>query len=368
MTRDRRPHRAIAVAIATAALPLSWLAAAALADGAGGAVTRSCDPAQAPCLTPVSMIAFTSTRHNPTVPVGQALEIHLMDADGANVRRLTDNSDGEAFAALSPDGKGRIVFDSNRARLPGEPLNTSDLFIMNQFGEDQTYLTRGSGASWSPDSKAIAYQRSASGTGLPTRPGEPGAPTSDSEIFVIDNLGDFQDGLLAPRNLTNSPGRIDEDADWSPLGDRIAYTSKNADDNPVNSTTAELYLRNADGSGTPTRLTFNFEEERAATWSPDGTRILFMCRRSGPDFELCVINADGTGLVQITENSLQELTPSWSPEGSEILFHRPIGSPAGFELFRIRADGSGEVQITDTPGINGWAKFGVLREIGQSSD
>jgi Tol biopolymer transport system component len=40
---------------------------------------------------------------------------------------------------------------------------------------------------------------------------------------------DFQAGLIAPRNLTNSADKIDEDADWSPLGDKIAYTSKNVD-------------------------------------------------------------------------------------------------------------------------------------------
>src|SRR5262245_48645074 len=90
-----------------------------------------------------STIAFASTRDRPSVPRGQSgLEIYLMDADGTNVRRLTDNLDGEAFPALSPDGKGKIVFDSNRARLPGEPVNTSDLFIMNQFGGEPRYLTR----------------------------------------------------------------------------------------------------------------------------------------------------------------------------------------------------------------------------------
>jgi hypothetical protein len=122
----------------------------------------------------IPTIAFTSTRANPIPLPGEfALEIYLMDADGTNVRRLTDDTSAEAFAALSPDGKGKIVFDSNRARLPNEPANTSDLFLMNKFGEDQTYLTRGSGASWSPDSKGLAYQRSASATGLPDHPGEP---------------------------------------------------------------------------------------------------------------------------------------------------------------------------------------------------
>jgi TolB protein len=297
----------------------------------------------------ISTIAFTSTRANPIPLPGEfALEIYLMDADGTNVRRLTEDTSAEAFAALSPDGKGKIIFDSNRARLPTEPANTSDLFLMNQFGEDQTYLTRGSGASWSPDSKGLAYQRSASATGLPdnpgqppTRPGEPGAPTSDSDIFVIDNLGDFQDGLILPRNLTNSPDRIDEDADWSPLGDKIAYTSKDAN-NPscVNCPTAEIYVRNADGSGTPTQLTFNLEEERAPAWSPDGTKILYMCRSGGLDFDLCAVNADGSGPVQqLTNDTLQELTPTWSTDGSQIVFHRPVGAPTAFELFRVPRTG-----------------------------
>jgi hypothetical protein len=69
----------------------------------------------------ISTIAFTSTRDNPTL-FGPALEIYLMDADGTNVRRLTENTTGEAFAALSPDGKGKtssIATDSScRRSLP----------------------------------------------------------------------------------------------------------------------------------------------------------------------------------------------------------------------------------------------------------
>ena len=60
---------------------------------------------------------------------------------------------------------------------------------------------------------------------------------------------------------------------------------------------------NPDGSGRK-QLTFNNEEERAPSWSPDGTKILYMCRalwlNSGTDFELCVMDADGSNL-QVTD-------------------------------------------------------------------
>src|SRR5215470_2608601 len=111
-----------------------------------------------------STIAFTSTRDDLTTA-----EIYLMSPDGSNVRRLTENTSDNAFAALSPDGK-KIVFDSNRNRAEGEPLNTSDLFVMNTDGSEQMFLTRGSSATWSPDIKNIAFHASASGLGLPIKP------------------------------------------------------------------------------------------------------------------------------------------------------------------------------------------------------
>ena len=65
----------------------------------------------------VSTIAFVSSRHQPSADPSfdmvRSTEIYLMDGDGTNVRRLTDNSYGDWFPSISPDGK-TIVFDSNR--------------------------------------------------------------------------------------------------------------------------------------------------------------------------------------------------------------------------------------------------------------
>src|SRR5215470_6608184 len=130
-----------------------------------------------------STIAFTSTRDDLTTA-----EIYLMSPDGTNVRRLTENTGGNAFAALSPDGK-KIVFDSNRNRAEGEPLNTSDLFVMNTKGDEQMFLIRGSSATWSPDSKNTAFPPIPSRTGLPTKT-DPRAATSESHTLAakVDDL------------------------------------------------------------------------------------------------------------------------------------------------------------------------------------
>jgi TolB protein len=297
-----------------------------------------------------STIAFTSTRDDP------AGDVYLMNPDATDLRRVTYDPAGDGFAALSPDGK-KIVFNSNRRRTPDEPQNTGDLFIVSADGAEERWLIRGSSASWSPDGKNIAFHASASGTGLPIKP-DPGAATFDSDIFSL-NVDDALEQGAERRNLTNSPEAIDDDPDWSPDGQRIAFTSHSITDNQLNSVTAEIYVINADGTGGLVRLTNNVEEERAPSWSPDGSHIVFMCRRGGPDFELCVMNADGSGQIQLTNNTVLDATPTWSPDGTQIVFHRPVAGR--FQLWLMNPDGTGPTQITNTAGLNLFANWGVVR-------
>ena len=92
---------------------------------------------------------------------------------------------------------------------------------MASDGTEQTYLTRGSSASWAPDSKHITFHASASGTGVPIRM-DPGAPPSDSDIFIL-NVDDAAIGQQAPINITNSEMLIEDDPHWSPDGQSIVY-------------------------------------------------------------------------------------------------------------------------------------------------
>jgi TolB protein len=337
---------------------------------AGPSSDASADETQ-PNHTLVDKIVVSSDRHAPTLPPqANNFELYLINLDGSGEQRLTYNNVGDGFGALSPDGK-KIVFASNRDRVDGEPVNTDRLFLMNADGTDQTFLARGGSPTWSPDGKYIAFQGSASGTGLPKN-SLPDAATVDSDIFVL-NVDDLLDHGTPPRNLTNSPDRIDEDPDWSPDGNLIVYTSNDATQHPVppmplNYFTAEIYVRPADGSGMPTQLTTNDEEERAPAWSHHGDRISYMCHAGGADFEICVMNADGTHQIQLTNNNVGDLSGAWSPDDQRIYFQRPLPEPGTMfvrnQLWWVASDGATEHILVPPDAPTGSTLFpdvGVLR-------
>jgi serine/threonine-protein kinase len=103
----------------------------------------------------------------------------------------------------------------------------------------------------------------------------------------------------------------------------------------------DLFVQNADGFA-QLRLDEQQGEtrtDRAASWSPDGGRIAFASDRSGEEqgFNLYVMNADGTGVVQLTDDAFRhENVPAWSPDGSTIAF-----------ASEHYVDGSGEIAHDD---------------------
>ena len=83
------------------------------------------------------------------------------------------------------------------------------------------------------------------------------------------------------------------------------------------------------------------------TWSPDGTRIAFTCYTNGQG-QIFVMNADGSEVVNVSENGYCDRSPAWSPNGHKLTF---VSDRHGdWEIYVMNADGSSQVQLTNCPG------------------
>ena len=114
-----------------------------------------------------------------------------------------------------------------------------------------------------------------------------------------------------------------------PLNGRIAFHSTRDIDGDF-----EIYVMNADASGV-TQLTRNTVNEFDPIWSPDGKQIAF-----GRCLDVCdavVINADGSGERVLFHDGFPR---AWSPDGTRIAF-----STNG-EVYVMNADGTGVTQLT----------------------
>jgi WD40 repeat protein len=92
------------------------------------------------------------------------------------------------------------------------------------------------------------------------------------------------------------------------------------------------------------RLLLQYGTEQGASYSPDGTKIAFMNNYDG-DYEVCIMNADGTGTKQLTKNSSFDGYPSWSPDGTKIAF--ASNRDGDVDIWVMNADGSEQTNITN---------------------
>lgn len=122
----------------------------------------------------------------------------------------------------------------------------------------------------------------------------------------------------------------------------------------------EIYVMDADGSG-QTNLTNNPERDVEPAWSSDGRKITFVSDREGNP-EIYVMNADGSGQTRLTNNPAGDSLPAWSPDGTLIVFTR--GEAFGIaQIWVMKADGSCETQLTNESLLNSapvWSPDGTM--------
>jgi Tol biopolymer transport system component len=75
----------------------------------------------------------------------------------------------------------------------------------------------------------------------------------------------------------------------------------------------EIFVVNADGSGLR-NLTDNDGANDDPVWSPDGRAIAFTSDRDG-NVEIYVMEADGGNERNVSQNAADDFDPAWSPRG-----------------------------------------------------
>ena len=128
----------------------------------------------------------------------------------------------------------------------------------------------------------------------------------------------------------------------SPSGQGMAIRGPEADE-PGEVGDWEVLVVNADGTDLR-QLTYNDYDDWAPSWSPDGTQITFQSSQDG-DAEIFVMNSDGTIPHQLTHNSHYDVDPSWSPDGARIAFASYQEGDA--EIFVMNSDGTNLRQLID---------------------
>ena len=118
----------------------------------------------------------------------------------------------------------------------------------------------------------------------------------------------------------------------------------------------EIYVMDSDGSD-PVNLTNDPYDDRFPAWSPDGNRLAFASSRVG-NFELYVMDADGSNLVRLTQERGYDRVPAWSPDGTKIAFFTDrdgsySDSSKNYEIYVMDADGSNQVRLTNNSAWDG---------------
>lgn len=325
---------------------------------------NSADDDEQPAFSPDGeQIAFRSSRD------GGGL--FVMGRTGERVRRLTRDGFNPAW---SPDGKW-LAYTSIRMELrPQNSVGVSQLWVVAADASTpprKIYDGDATMPSWSPSGARIAFNQSlsadrhvsvmtiAAGGGEPVLvegnateiAWNPVWAPDGRHLYFISNRGGspniwrtaIDETSGEPRGTPvpiTTPAAVVAHLAVSADGRRISYSAVSETQNiqrmpfdpvkgvvagaPVNVTTGSRYWANPDPS-------------------PDGRQVVFYSQIQ-PEGDLYVINADGTGLRQLTADKAIDRMPHWSPDGKWIAcFSDRDGH---LQIWLVRPDGSELTQLT----------------------
>ena len=220
---------------------------------------------------------------------------------------------------------GRLAFSSNR---DGNP----EIYLLNLEGGTPVRLTQSNAndwlPDWSPDGTRIAFTSYRTGS---------------YDLWAMRADGSGQTSLVAT-------GSWDDYPRWAPDGQRLSLSTTAETQGVPNS---EIFVRRPNGS--LQQVTFSTAEDQWADWSPDGRLVFTEGYKDSSDWDIYIVNADGSGRTSWLDDGNCDVQPTWSPDGNLIAFLRVAGDTSGngridFEdagdLWVGRAGGGGLRRIT----------------------
>jgi TolB protein len=285
----------------------------------------------------------------------------------ANIRQLTFGGEN-AEAYFSPDGK-KLVFQSKR-----DGRECDQIYTMNIDGSDVKMVSNGTGrttcAYFFDKGKKILYGSTHAGS----RDCPPSPDFSQGYVWAIYPTYDIYtanaDGTKL-RRLTNSVS-YDAEATVSPDGKTIVFTSTRDGD-------LDIYTMDIKGRNVK-RLTTELGYDGGAFFSPDGKQIVYRAYHPKTEaeiarykdrlandliepnnFEIWVMNADGSNKRQITKLGAASFAPYFTPDGKAIIFSTNYFAEdprkRNFDLALINLDGTGLERVTYEETFDGFPMF-----------
>ena len=235
--------------------------------------------------------------------------VWVMNADGSNKRRLTTKFHCR-FPSWAPDGR-RILFTANAS----DPNELDVCEIAATGGEIKTLFKRGgieSDPTWSPDGKAILFSAE-------SQDGQFGPSDRNTEIF------EFNVSTHQFKSLTSHPSK-DYGPVCSPDGTKIAFISHR------NRTTEEEYREKQAAIAEQVQK----GDMRAVN---EAIRDLHALESDG---DVYVMNRDGSGVKQLSDDSKADQSVSWSPCGQYLVYTSTSAKELGAERIKIIDSSTGK--------------------------
>ena len=255
-------------------------------------------------------------------------EIYVMAATSTVPQRLTTPKPlvtRPCYALPTWSPDGKRMLFEYNPNAWGRPPTKSDIYVMNANGTGLRNLTAQLGPGFDGDPAWSPDGRQM----IFER--SPDGSAANTDVWVMN-----VDGAPAAHDLTPGSKGFDGDPAWSPGGRRIAFTSARTGNN-------EIWLVNPDGSGL-LNLTNNPASDTDPTWSPDGEFVAFTSNRDG-NYEIYETN-DRFQLRRLTNSPSLDALPAFSPDGRYIVFESDRFQAGNRDLYLMNADGTGVRRLT----------------------